>query len=90
MSPPYNLGLSTAARFRNEEPNLASKGKIGTDNGHAAGMAHVDGDAIRPAGAIVFVPFDLKSQAGDGAFMGAQFGPAVFHCLLGAIQEIQS
>ena len=52
--------------------------KIGADNGHAAGVADVNGDAVGAMGTAAVLPFHEETQAGFGAFMRAHLDPALF------------
>ena len=66
VATPDNFTMGAAACFRNEEADLATEREVRTDDGHATGVAHVNGNAIGAALSIVFVPLDLESQAGYG------------------------
>ena len=73
MTSPHHFGLRAATGLGDEQANLATKGKISSDDRHATGVTDVYGDAIRSAATIVLFPLNLKPQAGNSALMRSEF-----------------
>src|SRR5262249_5572357 len=90
VAPPNDFSLGAATCFRNDQADFAAQGKIGTNDSHTTGVAYIYGNPVCAASTVVFIPFDLKAKAGDGALVGAELRPAIFNLLRGAGHRIQS
>jgi hypothetical protein len=78
MAAPDHFALRAPASVGKHQADLAPKRQIGAYYSHATGMTDVDRNAICAAPATPVFPFDQKTEAGYGTFVGAHSRPAFF------------
>src|SRR5882724_3040291 len=76
---PDDLCFGGATRFGMDEFYALAKREWSADDGHAAGVADVHGDAVGTLAFCAFLPFDLKTHLRNDALVSSHSGPAVFH-----------
>ena len=69
VAAPNHFRFRLASRFRVDQPHLPVQRQVRSDNGHAAGMAHVHRDRIGGLFRATLVPFDEQLDARNDPFV---------------------
>ena len=81
VAAPDDFAMCAAACFGEHQANLAAERHVSAYNGHAAGMADVNGESVRSAAGFAFIPFEAQTEAGGRARVRSHARPALFHHL---------
>jgi hypothetical protein len=75
---PDDLCFGGTASFGMDEFYALMERKRSADNGHAAGVGNIHGDAVGVLAYGAIFPFDVKTNLRNDALVSAHFGPALF------------